>query len=442
MVKNVGGWCLLTLLGSAAMDGVQLPPHVLMDQLLLRSEQLIEADDLDAAVPVMNEALALAKEHDLGLPSDYLFQHARIAFAVGLLGTAKESVTEHLVAASREAESYAAAVALLEDVDRILERRDAPECGPEPESSDCWMELASHPACYVWNPVPQSTETATWTGECSAGFASGAGTLNWTYRDGQQESEGNLRYGRFHGEYVGRNDDGSAGEGPYRFGERHGHWVLRSADGGVHEGLFANGKKNGSWVERFADGDVAEGRYVDGEENGHWILRFASGGVQEGPYVDGERNGDWVERFTDNRGVQEGPYRDGERNGRWILRFASGGVQEGPYVDGERNGDWVVRYADERGFQQGPFVDGKRHGHWVLRFTDYRGIQEGPYRDGEMHGEWVLRFADGQVERGPYVEGERHGPWRVLFPDGEVDYVEFVRGVQQEPRSLSTAGAG
>ena len=177
------------LFWSAAAPGAghQLPPQVLLDQLLLRTERLIEADELDAAVEAMDEASALAEEHKLELPADFRFEQGRTEFAVGLLGTAKESVTEYLAVVNREAESYLDAVGLLEDVDRILERRDAPECSPLPEGPACWMELTSHPGCFVWNRVPQATETATWTGECSAGFAQGPGAVTWTYRDGEQE---------------------------------------------------------------------------------------------------------------------------------------------------------------------------------------------------------------------------------------------------------------
>ena len=46
---------------------------------------------------------------------------------------------------------------LLEDVDRILERRNAPECITLPEGSSCWLELTSHPGCFVRNRVPQAT---------------------------------------------------------------------------------------------------------------------------------------------------------------------------------------------------------------------------------------------------------------------------------------------
>ena len=62
--------------------------------------------------------------------------------------------------ALRGGEFYEEAVALLEDVSRILERRDAAECSPLPEGSACWMELTSHPGCYVWNFDPQPDETA------------------------------------------------------------------------------------------------------------------------------------------------------------------------------------------------------------------------------------------------------------------------------------------
>ena len=132
MTNGARGLLLIALLGSGSAGGAQLPPRVVLDQLLLRTERLLEADDLDGAVEAMEEASALAAEHELELPPDFRFEHARTEFAVGLLGAAKESVTAYLAVTSREAESYLEAVALLEDVGRILERRDAPECSPQP----------------------------------------------------------------------------------------------------------------------------------------------------------------------------------------------------------------------------------------------------------------------------------------------------------------------
>ena len=246
MTSSAHGALLIALLASEPIGGAQLPPETLVDQLLLRAERLIESDDLDAAVDAMEEVSALAAEHELELPPDFRFEQARTQFALGLLGAAKESLTAHLTVSGRETESYLDAVGLLDDVDRILERRDAPDCTPEPEGSECWMELASHPGCYVWNFDPQPDETATWTGECSAGFAKGPGTLTWIYHEGSQEHQASRRYGQPHGESLVRDSEGWVHEGSHRFGKRH-----------------------GAWIERTADGDVLEGPYVDGEENGH-----------------------------------------------------------------------------------------------------------------------------------------------------------------------------
>ena len=149
MVRNP--FCCLAILlpllwfTAGTAGGHQLPPEVLLDQLLLRTEGLIELDDLDGAAETMEAALALGEEHDLELPSDVRFEHAQVAFAVGLVGAAKESVTQYLTVSNREAESYLDAVGTLEDADRIVGRRNAPECTPQPEGSPWWMELASHP---------------------------------------------------------------------------------------------------------------------------------------------------------------------------------------------------------------------------------------------------------------------------------------------------------
>ena len=431
MTKSAHGLLLIALLGSDPVGGAQLPPQVLLDQLLLRTERLLEADDLDGAVEAMEEASALAAEHELELPADFRLEQARTEFAVGLLGTAKESVTEYLAVVNREAESYLEAVALLEDVDRILERRDAPECSPQPGGSGCWMEMASHPGCYVWNSNPQPDETATWTGECSAGFAQGPGTLTWNHPEGSQEHEASRRFGQPHGPSVVRDSEGWVDEGSHRFGKRHGAWIERAADGAVLEGPYVDGEENGHWILRFASGAVHEGPFVDGERNGRWVLRFASGQIEEGPYEDGEKNGHWVMRFPSGA-VHEGPMVNGQRHGAWIERTADGAVLEGPYVDGEENGHWVLRFTDARGRQEGPYMDGKMHGHWVQRFAS-GNVGEGEYVADERHGHWIWTYPDGQVESGPYVDGERHGRWRIAFPDGEVTYVEFVRGVRQEP---------
>ena len=335
MTKITRTLLVLSLLTCRPVDSAQLPPEIRLHQLLLRTERLIEADDLDAAVEAMDETSAFAVEHELELPRDFRFEQAQTEFAVGLLGAAKESVTAYLAVVSREAESYVDAVGLLEDVDRSLERRDAPECTPEPEGSECWMELTNHPGCYVWHFDPQPDETATWTGECSSGFAQGPGTLIWTYREGSQEHQASRRIGQPHGESVIRYREGGVSEGPSRFGKRHGHWVLRFASGAVHEGPMMNGERNGHWVTKDADGDVGEGPYVAGERNGHWVQRFTDGITGEGPFVDGKRHGRWIWKYPDGQ-VESGPHVDGERHGRWRIAFPDGEVTYVEFVHGVR----------------------------------------------------------------------------------------------------------
>lgn len=198
-MRRFGLLFLLTFAGSA-QGGGQLPPEILMDQLLLRAERLIEAEDSDGALEVIREILALQEEHGLELPPGFHFRHAQAGFAAGSLETAKESATQYLTVAGRDGEFYADALGLLEDVDGILERRGAPECAGQSEGSECWMEVADQPGCHVWSQVLQPGASATWTGRCAAGLVEGDGALTWTWPpDGSQTVEGTFRFGRPHG---------------------------------------------------------------------------------------------------------------------------------------------------------------------------------------------------------------------------------------------------
>ncbi|MDE2851124.1 MAG: hypothetical protein OXP74_10985 [Acidobacteriota bacterium] len=182
-----------------------------------------------------------------------------------------------------------------------LAGRSGPPTGTRPEdtcagkevASSCWMQVANHPGCYVWNPNLQREETVTWTGSCSGGRASGAGQRTWSYTD-----DGNPK--------------SSTGTGELR-----------------------NGRENGHWTHRFAEGDIQEGPYVDGKRNGHWTLRFASGSVYEGSFVNDERHGYWTERWQDLAAVYEGSFVAGERHGRWTLRWDDGNVTYDCYSNGD-----------------------------------------------------------------------------------------------------------
>ena len=95
----------------------------------------------------------------------------------------------------------------------------ADTCEGKPPRSQCWMELQSHPGCYVWNAFLLGGMTATWDGSCSGQRAEGTGTLTFNWEDKAQVGTGRL---------VGGKSDG--------------RWVLHHADGRVEEVTYANGK--------------------------------------------------------------------------------------------------------------------------------------------------------------------------------------------------------
>ena len=146
--------------------------------------------------------------------------------------------------------------------------RPAQTCAGQPAGAACWQEISRQPGCYVWNPYRQPGSTATWTGECTGGFAQGTGTLGWAWDGNRQTANGGMVDGKLDG-----------------------HAITREADGGVAEGPYVNGERNGHWVWRYPAGDIAEGEgpYVDGEMHGNWVIRRPNGDVEEWLFRDGER---------------------------------------------------------------------------------------------------------------------------------------------------------
>lgn len=95
----------------------------------------------------------------------------------------------------------------------------AETCEGKPARSQCWMELQSHPGCYVWNAFLLDGMTASWEGSCLDQKAEGSGTLTFAWDGKSQVGMGSL---------VGGKADGG--------------WVLHHADGRVEEVTYENGK--------------------------------------------------------------------------------------------------------------------------------------------------------------------------------------------------------
>ena len=98
----------------------ELPPEILIDQRLVRVDRLLARDDHRAAHDVMNEVLALQREHEVALPAEFAFKYAQVASAAGLPETAVESLNDYLLAAGREGEFYREALELLESAEEAV----------------------------------------------------------------------------------------------------------------------------------------------------------------------------------------------------------------------------------------------------------------------------------------------------------------------------------
>ena len=109
---------------SASRPG-ELPPEILIDRRLVRVDRLLARDDHRAAHEVMNEVLALQREHEVALPAEFPFKHAQVAFAAGLPETAVASLNDYLLAAGREGEFYREALELLESAEEAVRRADS-----------------------------------------------------------------------------------------------------------------------------------------------------------------------------------------------------------------------------------------------------------------------------------------------------------------------------
>ena len=268
-------------------------------------------------------------------------------------------------------------------------------CTDNPEGQACWMELDNIDGCYIWNPNPQQNETVIWSGHCSGGLVDGTGTVTWTY---------------------GTNGENTSTDppGPYQYGKPHGTWIVRNDNGDVFETPYVNGERHGTQIERQADGDVFENSYVNGVEHGKAVARLVDGTVREVPVVNGEIHGTQIDRQADGD-VIETPWVNGERHGTQVVRWVNGSVSEIPYVNGERHGTEYGRYPNGYVVEEIPWVDGQKHGTEVLRTAD-GGQIETPWVNGQISGTQIELSSDGGSRETPYLDGEKHGTEIVRRP--------------------------
>ncbi len=258
---------LLILLGFLADVCAQLPPEIMSDRYLVKVEQLEAQKDYAAAFNVMEKVIALHKTHDLKLPVDFHFKYARLALAADSIRIAYDSVNMYLTTAGREGEFYREALLLsleAEEEMEVPEIRAEDLCAGKERGAECWMEITSHPGCYVWEEYLWYS-SVTWSGTCYGKVARGKGTLIWTKGSDDIPNTGRLRQGKMHGQWVLRNSFGYDSIGPFANGKRHGHWIVHSASNYKERGDYIDNKRDGTWL-RMIDESCWSITYRHGEE--------------------------------------------------------------------------------------------------------------------------------------------------------------------------------
>lgn len=258
------------------------------DRYLVKAEQLESGKDYAGALKVMDEVFAMQNEHELKLPDEILYKYPRIAMSADSVRIALASVNTYLVAAGKQGEFYEEALALSLLAEEELEVSEIlPEdtCAGKEEGDACWMELANHAGCYIWDEYYNENQTVTWSGSCSFRAARANGTITRTtpdirldgkqYGEDSETATGRLRYGKFHGQWILRNEFGLVSEGPYVDGVRHGSWVIQSYSNLKERGKYTHGKREGSWLEMHNETCTTK-TYRQGEEIASWQVDMSN----------------------------------------------------------------------------------------------------------------------------------------------------------------------
>ena len=249
-------------LALAASLSAQLPPLVQMDLYLLKARKAIEQEDYGEARKTLERLRSLETTHDQTPPEAFYFRYAQMARLAGFNARAVQYATRYLEMAGRKGGHYSDALELLNAAQAGMFSTDR-TCGGKPKGSACWMELSSHPSCYLYL---QAGATASWSGECRDGLAQGEGTLTWSFDGSSGKSTGLHMDGKRYGPWTERYTEGSVMEGPYVYGKQHGPWTVRYADGVVAEDPYVNDKFHGQWTTYSKDGTVlTQIRYKQGK---------------------------------------------------------------------------------------------------------------------------------------------------------------------------------
>ena len=147
--------------------------------------------------------------------------------------------------------------------------------------------------CAVFDSETNAALSATWSGECVQGLASGRGTATFLRADHTRKKvsatylNGRVQDGPAEIQWS----DGTRFEGDITSGVADGAGVLTRANGDRFDGTWKHGALKGHGSIIWASGDRYDGEFVDGRAEGHGIQVWANGDRYDGNWHNDLPNG-------------------------------------------------------------------------------------------------------------------------------------------------------
>lgn len=220
----------------------------------------------------------------------------------------------------------------------LLGASAAPSLAAEP----AWIGAAN---CRIAPIKPAPAGDVRWTGGCADGYASGKGTLAWTWPDlGNATLDATLVRGEASGEGLLELPH-LIYEGTTRNGMPEGQGYVQIEGWGWYEGEFVNGAPHGKGTHLKVDRSRYTGDWINGERNGQGQATFATGGSYTGSWKNDRFDGQGAIVYAGAGHKYDGLFQDGR-----VAGLPAAEVSKSRYsADGEVNepflrGGGVVAY--------------------------------------------------------------------------------------------------
>jgi hypothetical protein len=136
--------------------------------------------------------------------------------------------------------------------------------------------IATAQGCHVWPLSSHPGASASWTGGCVEGNASGSGTFVSRWAEMEDRYTGDMRDGKANGHGSAVFAGGNKYEGEWRDGGANGQGALVFASGDRYEGNWHDGKANGQGTLLRPDGSRYEGEWTNNLRSGHGVIKMAN----------------------------------------------------------------------------------------------------------------------------------------------------------------------